>query len=56
VINGFAERIQRTLRDRMKSTYDVELDKTPPPPRPPEPSNPIGRACQSPAGTGTDQG
>ncbi len=37
VIGGFAQRIQRTLRDRMRITYDVDMEKLPPPPEPDPP-------------------
>ncbi len=41
VVGGFAERVYRTLRDRMRVTYDVEMEKIqPPPPTPDEPPKP----------------
>jgi periplasmic protein TonB len=36
-VGGFAERVQRTLRDRMRLTYDVDMEKLHPPPQPDPP-------------------
>jgi protein TonB len=36
-VGGFAQRVHRTLKDRMRLTYDVDMDKLPPPPQPDPP-------------------